>query len=1179
MGKLYNYYSNKSNTSLQPFSAPLRVCVWNFNGLKSNKVQHIKETKCEALYNILDNNDLICFSETWRNTNDTFQLDWDANFAEFHEAGGKHFRGGRPSGGMSLLIRKPLLKSCSIVSADSFHVWCKLNKQNFGWAADLYICFLYIPPSTSNWFLSGRSLTFDSLQEECATYDEKGWVLLFGDLNARTGDLNDFIENDEIDEYLPLDDNYKPDKPLRTRINNDKELVNTSGQSLIEFCKSTGYRILNGRINENATSSFTCFTSNGNSVVDYGLSKSGFFDMVEKFHIGELCEISDHCSLEMIIKSCSLSSKKDAPSKTNSKPHAPSSMDNLKNSYKNRFSLKSDSLESLKLSIESVESREFLMKIERELDDEESSVEAIVDSLRQNLIQIAEHNLHSRSIFGKQKTKSKIKCAWFDSECKNAKQLLNKARKLYQNAIKSSFNSSSSQITVLRSKYFAERRQFKKLLKKKRNAFLNVEKDKLWSLKTDSPKEFWKKLNGGRNTENPDFTNEHLFDYFKDLLNNNSAESTNNDIINSTAASLDDIASTLIDESLNCAITYTEVKQMVSNLKVGKASGLDMLNAELLKSLNDRFIHVFVKLFNKILQTGEFPEEWSIGIIVLLFKGGDQSILDNYRGITLLSIFGKLFLGILLARLNKVVEYFQILSENQIAYRKGYQTSDHIFTLRAIIENTFQRKKGALYLCFVDFRKAFDSVNHKILLNKLATYGISGNFLNIISSLYSKVKSCVRGKNGLTDLFPCSRGVRQGCVLSPILFALFLNDLSSRIAESSAGVPFGDDTIHTLLYADDLVLLATSPADLQSQLDELHSFTSSVNMEVNMDKTKIMLLRNKKRKSRAKPENKKIWTIGGKELKECETYKYLGFTIKSNGMASVHVDKVREKALKSYFSLLSKSREWGGFQPRLFLHLFDHTIMPILTYASEVWGTIQMPKIERLHLSACKYALGVKSSTNTEAVYAELGRMSVQSHIHVNILKFFARINQLDSHRYANIAFNMLLDDVNSGCANWVSVAQSLQSQYNVAVSDSNSAIKLKVQQHFQSVIMEHLRVQITEDKKLKTYALFKTTFKFETYLDVIPNFKVRSCFAKLRLSAHSLHIETGRYGGKNKIPRAERYCQFCKLLGNFELEDELHFIMVCSLFSAERKLLLDFLYNRFPSTKLLDNQSMVIWL
>ena len=216
-------------------------------------------------------------------------------------------------------------------------------------------------------------------------------------------------------------------------------------------------------------------------------------------------------------------------------------------------------------------------------------------------------------------------------------------------------------------------------------------------------------------------------------------------------------------------------------------------------------------------------------------------------------------------RLNNVVSDYEILGENQIAYRKGYQTSDHIFTLRAIIENSFGNK-GTLYLCFVDFKNAFDSINHKELLKKLVTVGINGNYLRIISSLYSKVKYCVRGVDGLTDIFSCSRGVRQGCLLSPLLLALYLNDLDNCIRESSSGVSVGDERIHTLLYADELVLMAKDPADLQSQLDALATFSSSIKMEMNMDKTKIMVLRNKKRQSRAMSCNQPKWFLGCSEL-------------------------------------------------------------------------------------------------------------------------------------------------------------------------------------------------------------------------------------------------------------------------------------------------------------------------
>ena len=195
-------------------------------------------------------------------------------------------------------------------------------------------------------------------------------------------------------------------------------------------------------------------------------------------------------------------------------------------------------------------------------------------------------------------------------------------------------------------------------------------------------------------------------------------------------------------------------------------------------------------------------------------------------------------------------------------------------------------------------------------------------------------------------------------------------------------------------------------------------------MKISLGKTKIMVLRKHKRKSGNKSKNKDIWKIGDKEVEECETYKYLGVTFKSNGSFVDHTEKIKEKAQQCFFSLLSKSREWGGFQPWIFLYLFDHTIIPILNYASEIWGTNDWPKLERLHLSACKYARGVKSTTTTDAVYAELGRYSMLYSRHINILKFYLRVSILENERYANKAFIMLQEDADNGHSNWVSKSQ-----------------------------------------------------------------------------------------------------------------------------------------------------------
>ena len=139
--------------------------------------------------------------------------------------------------------------------------------------------------------------------------------------------------------------------------------------------------------------------------------------------------------------------------------------------------------------------------------------------------------------------------------------------------------------------------------------------------------------------------------------------------------------------------------------------------------------------------------------------------------------------------------------------------------------------------------------------------------------------------------------------------------------------------------------------------------------------------------------------------------------------------------------------------------------MPILNYASEVRGTNEWPKLEILHLSACKYALGVKSSTTTDAVYAELGRYSVLSTRHINIIKFFLRLVNLESERYASKAFHMLSTDADAGHSNWISIARSLVSLYKIQNSDTTRDIKHKVNQHFRSAIMDSLKLHITQEK------------------------------------------------------------------------------------------------------------------
>ena len=150
----------------------MRINIWNINGLGESKVKNIANDI--QFRNILQTNQIICFTETWRDFNSLLSFNFDENFKEFHYPGYRCHRGGRASGGMSLLIRKSIIDYVEILRSDSYHCWYKLNKAFFNWDLDLFICFVYIPPSTSTLLKSGVSLNFETLQNECASFEDKG---------------------------------------------------------------------------------------------------------------------------------------------------------------------------------------------------------------------------------------------------------------------------------------------------------------------------------------------------------------------------------------------------------------------------------------------------------------------------------------------------------------------------------------------------------------------------------------------------------------------------------------------------------------------------------------------------------------------------------------------------------------------------------------------------------------------------------------------------------------------------------------------------------------------------------------------------------------------------------------------------------------------------------------------
>lgn len=223
---------------------------------------------------------------------------------------------------------------------------------------------------------------------------------------------------------------------------------------------------------------------------------------------------------------------------------------------------------------------------------------------------------------------------------------------------------------------------------------------------------------------------------------------------------------------------------------------------------------------------------------------GDEDDVKNYRGVSLLDCGYKLLAVILERRLRLWLEKNGKIGESQAGFREKRGTRDHVFTLNSIIGNIPKRKGGKLYACFIDFKTAFDSVDRKMLVKKLKEIGVRGRMLRIIKEIYKETENEIITGEGISGKFKTSRGVRQGCPLSVLLFLIYLENLEERWErKNEGGVVLGKVKIFCLKFADDVVALAITPEGLRAMLRDLESFSRESRLVVNEQKTKVMVFR------------------------------------------------------------------------------------------------------------------------------------------------------------------------------------------------------------------------------------------------------------------------------------------------------------------------------------------------
>ena len=196
----------------------------------------------------------------------------------------------------------------------------------------------------------------------------------------------------------------------------------------------------------------------------------------------------------------------------------------------------------------------------------------------------------------------------------------------------------------------------------------------------------------------------------------------------------------------------------------------------MISCLLDAEPEIIVKLFNSILKNPRTINKWHVSMISPIYKMCTKSNPDNYRGISLLSCFSKFSCAIINQRLVNYVTNKRILSKAQLGFVPGNRTSDALLILYNIIDYYCHKNKKHVFGCFVDFSKAFDTIPRKNLFQKLLDYNINGKFYECQTMIYCKDQVCVKIGHQVTDSFQANRGVKQGCILSPLLFNIYLSD-------------------------------------------------------------------------------------------------------------------------------------------------------------------------------------------------------------------------------------------------------------------------------------------------------------------------------------------------------------------------------------------------------------------
>jgi len=462
----------------------------------------------------------------------------------------------------------------------------------------------------------------------------------------------------------------------------------------------------------------------------------------------------------------------------------------------------------------------------------------------------------------------------------------------------------------------------------------------------------WRTLNSilGRNkqSKSPDFFKDkdgNKITNLTDIANNFNNFFTN--IGSSLASKISppdtDFTSPLISINITNSIflkptTTDEITKITKDLKTSNSTGVDDISTKLLKSIIPEINHVLCHIFNQSLLTGIVPSQLKIAKVTPIFKAGDCHVFSNYRPISILPAISKILEKIMYARLHEFINIQNILTHHQYGFRPKHSTHMAINDLYLKVTKDLDNKLHTVGL-FLDLSKAFDTLNHNILLDKLNNYGIRGLANEWIKSYLSGRKQYVCFNQHSSKSTNINCGVPQGSILGPLLFLIYINDLPI-CSPSSHFIIFADDT-NIIFSHDDPIKLERL---INTELDNISNWFKLNKLSLNIDKTNFMIFKNKHSN---KPGININIKIDNKEINKVTTTKFLGVLIDNNMDWKSHNSHVT-KIISKYNGIIRKVRPF--LPPNSLQTLYNTFILPYLSYCAIIWADKNNTNLDSLFL-------------------------------------------------------------------------------------------------------------------------------------------------------------------------------------------------------------------------------------